>query len=86
MKQAGDFAVDVGKQAASATVDVGKTVVSGTVDLAGSGAKAVARGGFGIVQDLSLELRDLVIQQPDIPQDWIDAPTPDDRWFTPEDG
>ena len=49
-------------------------------------AAGVGRTAFGGLVDSVLEVKDSVIARQEAPPELIEAPTPDDRWWTPEHG
>ena len=48
--------------------------------------RAVVKGAIGGLKDSLLEIKDSVIARQEAPEELMQAPTPDDRWFTPHHG
>lgn len=46
----------------------------------------VASAAFGGLKDSLLEIKDSVVSRQEAPPELVDAPTPEDRWFTPVTG
>ena len=49
-------------------------------------ARDAARGAIGGLRDTILEVKDSVIKRQEAPDEFIEAPTPEDRWWTPREG
>lgn len=78
---------------AEAGTGVAGSLAKGSVNVAAKGAdmtKGVTKGAVGMVgsgiADQILEIKDAVVARQAVPQLLIDAPTPEDRWFTPAAG
>ncbi len=70
----------------AATAASTATSVSKTTSCAASLAVAVAEGAAGGLKDSMYEVKDSLIARQKVPDELIFAPTPRDRWWTPELG
>ena len=84
---------DVGANTASKVVagvragaDVGAKVTTGLLKEGADAGARVTTGAYGLLKDTVLDVKDLVVSRADAPQPLIDAPTPEDRWYTSKEG
>ena len=81
-----DSLVDDARAKVQTASEQAKVKVQTASEVVAAGAmmmtKAAVDGGSGMVKDAL----GLIQGRPDTPQEMIDAPTPEDRWFTPQLG